>query len=597
MTQRLPKVGGDDGDWGTILNDFLEVSLSSSGTLNTSAVSSAGAEMTTNKNQPSGYAGLNSSTQVPVALLPANIPLSNLSITGTGSNSNYLRGDGTWAIPNGGSSSLAADTDVSIVSPGNNQVLTYNSGASKWENLNLPGAPVTTVFGRAGTVVATTGDYTAAQVTGALQSANNLSDVSDAGSSRANIHIPVLTPVAAVATTSLSLAAPGATLDSYSFSSGDLILLTAQGTSSQNGLWQWNGASAALTRPTEFASGATIKGRTVEIQNGTTYSGSSWALTTATAGIVIDTANQSWSQIGGLVGQPNGVASLNSSGLVPVSELPVSVANTLRAGNGAPTVLTTDMVGDFYLDPVAGLFYGPLTGAPTVGQPWINGATSSALINSFYPGSGVIAYENKNSAVLSASGSTNNLPQTTALNDCIVLVISMAGTASITVTGAGATWVEALTANMVDAPGLHIWVGYGCSAGNGTFTVTYSGATGSFICGMFSGVRYSWSPIVSAAGNSSVGQVTTLTTPSVSYLPGQLVIAGDANAGATSGGWSPTVWSDGSTTHSLGVLGSGGGRAGAADYVIETANNSTTADFTWTVSGYSGSGLVVLAHS
>jgi hypothetical protein len=41
--------GGDDGTWGTILNDFLEVSLNPDGTLNTSVVSSAGAEMTTNK--------------------------------------------------------------------------------------------------------------------------------------------------------------------------------------------------------------------------------------------------------------------------------------------------------------------------------------------------------------------------------------------------------------------------------------------------------------------------------------------------------------------------------------------------------------------
>ena len=96
MTARLPIPGGDDGDWGDILNNFLEVSLSSTGTLNTGAVSSAGAEMSSNKNQPSGYAGLNASTQLPVALLPANIPISNLSITVTPSSTTYLRGDGSW---------------------------------------------------------------------------------------------------------------------------------------------------------------------------------------------------------------------------------------------------------------------------------------------------------------------------------------------------------------------------------------------------------------------------------------------------------------------------------------------------------------------
>ena len=129
MTARLPIPGSDDGDWGDILNNFLEVSLSSTGTLNTGAVSSAGAEMTANKNQPSGYAGLNSSTQLPLALLPANIPLSNLSVSGTASSSTYLRGDGSWTTP--------------------------------------PSAPVSSIFGRTGAVTATTGDYTAAQITGA----------------------------------------------------------------------------------------------------------------------------------------------------------------------------------------------------------------------------------------------------------------------------------------------------------------------------------------------------------------------------------------------------------------------------------------------
>jgi hypothetical protein len=138
MTQRLPTPGGDNGNWGTILNDFLDVSHNPDGTLVPAAVTNAGAEAVANKNQPSGYAGLNSSGFVPVALLPANIPISDLATTGTASSSTYLRGDGAWSTPNSGSSSLAADTDVSIVSPSTDQVLTYNGGPGKWENLPLP---------------------------------------------------------------------------------------------------------------------------------------------------------------------------------------------------------------------------------------------------------------------------------------------------------------------------------------------------------------------------------------------------------------------------------------------------------------------------
>lgn len=67
MSQRLPVTGSDDDTWGDILNGFLEVSHDSDGTLNASAVSAAGAEMTSNKGQASGYAGLNSSGAVPIA--------------------------------------------------------------------------------------------------------------------------------------------------------------------------------------------------------------------------------------------------------------------------------------------------------------------------------------------------------------------------------------------------------------------------------------------------------------------------------------------------------------------------------------------------
>src|ERR1700678_570173 len=135
--QRLPIPGSDNGDWGTILNGFLEVSLNADGTLNTTAVANA---------------------------LPSPISTANLG-TGTASSSNFLRGDGTWAVPAGGSSTLAADTDVSISSPANNQVLTYNSGSGKWINQVAPSAPVSSVFGRTGAVTATSGDYTASQDT------------------------------------------------------------------------------------------------------------------------------------------------------------------------------------------------------------------------------------------------------------------------------------------------------------------------------------------------------------------------------------------------------------------------------------------------
>ena len=58
----------------------------------------------------------------------------------TAGTTRYLREDGTWAVPStsSGSSTLAGDTDVSISSPANNQLLAYINSAAKWENVNWP---------------------------------------------------------------------------------------------------------------------------------------------------------------------------------------------------------------------------------------------------------------------------------------------------------------------------------------------------------------------------------------------------------------------------------------------------------------------------
>src|ERR1035437_4760427 len=45
---RLPIPGSDDGAWGAILNDFLEVSLDADGTLTSTAVGDAGALLAAN---------------------------------------------------------------------------------------------------------------------------------------------------------------------------------------------------------------------------------------------------------------------------------------------------------------------------------------------------------------------------------------------------------------------------------------------------------------------------------------------------------------------------------------------------------------------
>ena len=70
---RLPQQGGDVGDWGTILNNFLLQAHNPDGTLKSSSISSAGAEMVDNKGVSGGFASLDSNGNVPASEL-GNVP-------------------------------------------------------------------------------------------------------------------------------------------------------------------------------------------------------------------------------------------------------------------------------------------------------------------------------------------------------------------------------------------------------------------------------------------------------------------------------------------------------------------------------------------
>ena len=85
-------------------------------------------------------------------------------------------------------------------------------------------------------------------------------------------------PARAVATTNITVASPGATIDGVTLASEDRVLLTGQTTTSQNGLYTFAGSASPLVRTGDTFTAGTIVSVGGE---GTTYLHTMWLQTTA----------------------------------------------------------------------------------------------------------------------------------------------------------------------------------------------------------------------------------------------------------------------------------------------------------------------------
>jgi len=67
----------------------------------------------------------------------------------------------------------------------------------------------------------------------------------------------------------LNLASPGATIDGISMASQDRVLVRAQSTASQNGIYVWNGASTAMTRSLDASTFPELEQAVTTVEEGT----------------------------------------------------------------------------------------------------------------------------------------------------------------------------------------------------------------------------------------------------------------------------------------------------------------------------------------
>ena len=110
---RLPIPGSDNGTWGTILNNFLDVSHNQDGTLIPSALANAGAEQTVNKGKPGGYAALDANANVPRSQL-GNVPAAPVQSVNSQTGTVSLTATDVGADPSGAAATVQTNLNTEI---------------------------------------------------------------------------------------------------------------------------------------------------------------------------------------------------------------------------------------------------------------------------------------------------------------------------------------------------------------------------------------------------------------------------------------------------------------------------------------------------
>jgi hypothetical protein len=89
------------------------------------------------------------------------------------------------------------------------------------------------------------------------------------------------------------------TIDSVALTNNARVLLVAQSTASQNGIWVTaSSGSGAWTRPTDFSSASNQNGSAVDVESGTVNIASRWLLS-GTSTITVDVSPQTWVMVAG----------------------------------------------------------------------------------------------------------------------------------------------------------------------------------------------------------------------------------------------------------------------------------------------------------
>lgn len=163
--------------------------------------------------------------------------------------------------------------------------------------------------------------------------------------------------VRAATTGNITLAAPGATVDGVTLVVGERVLVKNQSTGSQNGIYIFQGAAAALTRsPDANVSAEVTNGMFALVVAGTVNGSTGWILTTVDP-IVLDTTPLTFAQFSGAAS-----AYVGTANRITVSGQQIDIAASY-VGQATITTVGTVAAGVWQATPVAVAYGG--TGSAT----------------------------------------------------------------------------------------------------------------------------------------------------------------------------------------------------------------------------------------
>ena len=139
--------------------------------------------------------------------------------------------------------------------------------------------------------------------------------------------------VHAATTANITLSNPGTnTFDGHALTSGQRLLVWQQSTASQNGIYDFNGSSSALTRSSDSDAWDELTGTLVYVDQGTTYGDKRFYCTSNTGGTLGSTSVTYVQDTAGTLSPTNFVTEETPSGSINGSNTSFTIANTPTAG-------------------------------------------------------------------------------------------------------------------------------------------------------------------------------------------------------------------------------------------------------------------------